>query len=173
MALCCCCYGNTLVLMLVSFAFADTRQRTNLFFSQPLYGQVRSNAGSAWDNLGGLKFMETKHPPVHPTKTASPDELHFSALQISTSVAAHTGHHHDLDGFMAFKGTSTKVLNQGTSPVYRSITEPEKIKQETLSAFKKKLNHIEPLQFVKEKLHRWSLALLYYSNDYSPVSTAF
>lgn len=56
--------------------------------------------------------METKHPPVHPTKTASPDELHFSALQI-TSAAAHTGHHHDLDGFMAFKGTSTKVLNQG------------------------------------------------------------
>lgn len=96
-----------------STMFYDTRQRTNLFFSQPLYGQVRSNAGSSWDNLGGLKFMETKHPPVQPTKTVSPDELHFSTLQISTSVAAHTGHHHDLDGFMVFKGTSTKVLNQG------------------------------------------------------------
>lgn len=99
--------------MLVIFAFADT-QRTNLFFSQPLYGQVRSNSVSSWDNLGSFKFVETKHLSVQPTKTVGLDELHFSTPQISTSVVAHTGHHHNFNGFMQFKGTNTKVLNQGT-----------------------------------------------------------
>jgi hypothetical protein len=90
---------------------------------------VRSNAVPSWDNLGGFKFMETKHLSVQPTKTVDLDELHFSTPQISTSVVAHPVRHQNFDGFMPFKGTNTKVLNQGTSLVYRSITELEKVKQ--------------------------------------------
>ncbi|KAJ1260757.1 hypothetical protein BS78_10G256800 [Paspalum vaginatum] len=97
----------------LSTLFYDTSQRTNLLFSQPLYGQVRSNAVSSWDSLGGLQFMEKKHLSMQPTETVGPDELHFSAPQISTSVVSHAVHHHNFDGFMPFKGTSTKVLNEG------------------------------------------------------------
>lgn len=73
--------------------------------------------------------METKHLPVQPTKTVGLDELHFSTPLISTSVVAHTGHRDNFDGFMPFKGTNTKALNQGTLLIYRSITELEKVKQ--------------------------------------------
>jgi hypothetical protein len=90
---------------------------------------VRSTAVPSWDNLGGFKFMETKRLSVQPTKTVGLDELQLSTPQISTSVVAHTGHHNNFDGFMPFKGTNTKVLNQGTLLIYRSITEPEKVKQ--------------------------------------------
>ncbi|WVZ78627.1 hypothetical protein U9M48_026308, partial [Paspalum notatum var. saurae] len=93
--------------------FTHTSQRTNFLFSQPLYGQVRSNAVSSWDSLGGLQFMEKKHLPMQPMETVGPDELHFSAPQIATSVVSHSVHHQTFDGFMPFKETSTKVLNQG------------------------------------------------------------
>ncbi|XP_062229746.1 squamosa promoter-binding-like protein 12 isoform X2 [Phragmites australis] len=46
----------------------DTSQRANLFFSQPPFGQLRSNAVSSWDDLGGFKFMETKFLSMQPTK---------------------------------------------------------------------------------------------------------
>ncbi|CAL5050048.1 unnamed protein product [Urochloa decumbens] len=98
----------------LSTMFYDTSQQTNLFFSQqPLFGQVRSNAVPSWDNLGGFKFMETKHMSMHPMKTVGLDELPFSSLQISTDVASHTAHRHDFDGFMPFKGANTKAINQG------------------------------------------------------------
>ncbi|CAN6173493.1 unnamed protein product [Urochloa humidicola] len=97
----------------LSTMFYDTSQQTNLFFSQPLFGQVRGNAVSSRDNLGRFKFMETKHMSMYPMKTAGLDELPFSNLQISTSVAAHTARHHDFDGLMPFKGTNTKAVNQG------------------------------------------------------------
>ncbi|TKW23278.1 hypothetical protein SEVIR_4G282500v4 [Setaria viridis] len=97
----------------LSTMFYDTSQQTNLFFSQPLFSQVRSNALSSWDNLGGFKFVETKHMSMHPMKTVGLDELPFSNLQISTSVAAQTARHHNFDGLMPVKGTNTKVLNQG------------------------------------------------------------
>lgn len=97
----------------LSTMFYDTSQRTNLFYSQSLYGQVRSNAVSSWDNLGGLKLMEMKHLSVQPTETAGLDELDFSTPQISTSVVPRALHHHNFDGFTSFKGTNTKVLSQG------------------------------------------------------------
>lgn len=98
---------------------ADTRQQTNLFFSQSPFGQVRSNAISSWDNLGGFKFTETKLPWMKPTKMEGLDELHFSNPQMPNNVVAHAVHHHDFDGLMPFKGTNTKVLNQGTFlPIY-------------------------------------------------------
>ncbi|CAL4966523.1 unnamed protein product [Urochloa decumbens] len=98
----------------LSTMFYDTSQQTNLFFSQqPLFGHMRSNAVSSWDNLGGFKFIETKHMSMHPMKTVGLDELPFSNLQISTNVAAHTAHRHDFDGFMPFKGANTKAINQG------------------------------------------------------------
>ncbi|KAF8772142.1 hypothetical protein HU200_006140 [Digitaria exilis] len=95
----------------LSTMFYDTSQQTNLFFSQPVFGQVRSDAVSSCDNWGGLKYMETKHMSMHPMKTVGCDDLHFSNLQISSSVASHT-HHHNLNGLMPFKGANTKVLNQ-------------------------------------------------------------
>jgi hypothetical protein len=104
--------------MLILFAFADTSQQTNLFFSQPHFSQVRSNALSSWDNLEDFKFLETKHMSMHPMKTVGLDEMPFSHLQISTSVAAHTARHHDFNGLMPFRGTNTKILNQGTLLTY-------------------------------------------------------
>ncbi|CAN6215717.1 unnamed protein product [Urochloa humidicola] len=98
----------------LSTMFYDTSRQTNLFFSQPPFGQVRSNAVSSCNNLGRFKFMETKHLSMYPMKTVGLDELPFSNLQISTSVvAAHTASHHDFDGLMPFKGTNTKVANEG------------------------------------------------------------
>ncbi|XP_062234185.1 squamosa promoter-binding-like protein 12 isoform X2 [Phragmites australis] len=92
----------------LSTMFYDARQQTNFFFSQPLFGQVMSNAVSSWDNLG----METKFPPIKPTKTVGLGELHFSTAQMSNSVVAHAVHHHDFDGLMSLKGTNTKAFNQ-------------------------------------------------------------
>ncbi|XP_062229743.1 squamosa promoter-binding-like protein 12 isoform X1 [Phragmites australis] len=91
----------------------DTSQRANLFFSQPPFGQLRSNAVSSWDDLGGFKFMETKFLSMQPTKMVGLDELHFSTSQISNTVVDHTVHYHNFDGLMPFKGMDTKVLNQG------------------------------------------------------------
>nr|AQQ11799.1 squamosa-promoter binding protein-like protein [Phyllostachys edulis] len=97
----------------LSTMFYDARQQTNLFFSQSPFGQVRSNAISSWDNMGHFKFTETKLPWMKPTKMVGLDELHFSNQQVPNNFAAHAVHHHDFDGLMPFKGTSTKVLNQG------------------------------------------------------------
>uniref|UniRef100_A0A0A8Z3R4 SBP-type domain-containing protein n=1 Tax=Arundo donax TaxID=35708 RepID=A0A0A8Z3R4_ARUDO len=97
----------------LSTMFYDTSQRTNLFCSQPLFGQVRSNAVSSWDNLGGFNFMETKHLLVQPTKMATLDELHFSTPQMSNGVVAHAVHHHNVSELMPFMGSNTNVLNQG------------------------------------------------------------
>nr|AQQ11857.1 squamosa-promoter binding protein-like protein [Phyllostachys edulis] len=93
--------------------YGNARQQTNLFFSQSPFGQVRSNAISSWDSLGGFKFTETKLPWMKPTKMEGLDELHFSNPQMPNNVVAHAVHHHDFDGLMPFKGTNTKVLNQG------------------------------------------------------------
>uniref|UniRef100_A0A0A9GRP4 SBP-type domain-containing protein n=1 Tax=Arundo donax TaxID=35708 RepID=A0A0A9GRP4_ARUDO len=97
----------------LSTMFYDTSQRTNLFCNQPLFGQVRSSAVSSWNNLGGFRSMETKHLLMQPSKTVGLDELHFSTPQISNSAVAHSVHHRNFDGLMPFKGTNTKVLNQG------------------------------------------------------------
>nr|AQQ11834.1 squamosa-promoter binding protein-like protein [Bambusa oldhamii] len=97
----------------LSTVFYDARQQTNLFFSQSPFGQVRSNAISSWDSVGGFKFTETKLPWMKPAKMVGLDELHFSNPQMPSNVVAHAVHHHDLDGLMRFKGTNTKVLDQG------------------------------------------------------------
>ncbi|KAF0932663.1 hypothetical protein E2562_011963 [Oryza meyeriana var. granulata] len=94
--------------------FYDARQQTDIYFGQSPFGQVRSNAISSCDNLGGFKFTETKLPWMKPMKTVGHEELHFSTLQIPNNVVAHTLHHHDFDGLIPFKGNTTKVLNQGT-----------------------------------------------------------
>nr|AQQ11868.1 squamosa-promoter binding protein-like protein [Phyllostachys edulis] len=97
----------------LSTMFYDARQQTNHLFSQSPFGQVRSNAISSWDSLGGFKFTETKLPWMKPTRMVGLDELHFSNPQMPSNVVAHSVHHHDFDGLMPFKGTNMKVLNQG------------------------------------------------------------
>uniref|UniRef100_J3MHD9 SBP-type domain-containing protein n=1 Tax=Oryza brachyantha TaxID=4533 RepID=J3MHD9_ORYBR len=102
--------------------FYDARQQTDIYFGQSPFGQVRSNAISSCDNLGGFKFTEAKLPWMKPMKTVGLEELHFSTLQMPNNVVAQTVHHHDFDGLIPFKGNTTKVLNKGveTSAVVSS-----------------------------------------------------
>ncbi|KAL5223633.1 hypothetical protein ABZP36_010272 [Zizania latifolia] len=64
----------------LSTMFYDARQQTYVFFGQSPFGHVRSSAISSSDNLGGLKFMETKLPWMKPMKTVGLEDLHFSTL---------------------------------------------------------------------------------------------
>uniref|UniRef100_A0A0E0LFC8 SBP-type domain-containing protein n=2 Tax=Oryza punctata TaxID=4537 RepID=A0A0E0LFC8_ORYPU len=96
--------------------FYDARQQTDIYFGQSPFGQVRSNAISSCDNLGGFKFTEAKLPWMKPMKTIGLEDLHFSTVQMPNNVVAHTVHHHDFDGLIPFKGNTTKVLNQGVDP---------------------------------------------------------
>nr|AQQ11824.1 squamosa-promoter binding protein-like protein [Bambusa multiplex] len=96
----------------LSTMFYDARQQTKLLFGQAPYGQMRSCASSSWDNPGGFKFTETKALWLKPTGSAGVDGMHLSSQQVSNNIMLH-GEHHDFDGFMAFKGTSVKFLNQG------------------------------------------------------------
>nr|AQQ11809.1 squamosa-promoter binding protein-like protein [Phyllostachys edulis] len=96
----------------LSTMFYDTRQQTKLLFGQAPYGQMRNCASSSWDNPAGFKFTETKALWLKPTGSAGVDGMHLSSQQVSNNIMLH-GEHHDFDGFMAFKGTSVKVLNQG------------------------------------------------------------
>lgn len=92
----------------------DGRQQTSLLFGQAPYGQMRSCASSSWDNPGGaFKFAETKAPWLKPAGAAGIDGLHLSSQQVWNNIMPH-GAHQDFDGFMAFKGTSAKVPNQGS-----------------------------------------------------------
>uniref|UniRef100_A0A0E0HV12 SBP-type domain-containing protein n=1 Tax=Oryza nivara TaxID=4536 RepID=A0A0E0HV12_ORYNI len=96
--------------------FYDARQQTDIYFGQSPFGQVRSNAISSCDNLGGFKFTEAKLPWMKPMKTIGLEDLNFSTLQMPGNVVSHTVHHHDFDGLIPFKGNTTKVLNQGVDP---------------------------------------------------------
>jgi hypothetical protein len=96
------------------FCIADARQQTDIYFGQSPFGQVRSNAISSCDNLGGFKFTEAKLPWMKPMKTIGLEDLNFSTLQMPGNVVSHTVHHHDFDGLIPFKGNTPKVLNQGT-----------------------------------------------------------
>ncbi|CAD6248124.1 unnamed protein product [Miscanthus lutarioriparius] len=94
----------------LSAMFYDTRQQTSLLFGQGPYGQMRSCASSSWDNpVGGFKFAETKAPWL---RAADVDGLQLSSQQVWNNFMPH-GVHQDFDGFMASKGTSAKVLDQG------------------------------------------------------------
>jgi len=71
---------------------------------------MRSCASSSWDNpVGGFKFAETKAPWL---RAADVDGLQLSSQQVWNNFMPH-GVHQDFDGFMASKGTSAKVLDQG------------------------------------------------------------
>ncbi|CAL5024076.1 unnamed protein product [Urochloa decumbens] len=97
----------------LSAMFYDARQPTSLLFGQAPYGQMRSCASSSWDNpVGAIKFAETKAPWLKPAGAAGIDGLHLSSQQVWNNIMPH-GAHQDFDGFMAFKGTRAKVLNQG------------------------------------------------------------
>ncbi|XP_062224102.1 squamosa promoter-binding-like protein 3 [Phragmites australis] len=97
-----------------SAMFYDARQHTSLLFGQARCGQMRSCANSSWDNSeGGFKFAETKAPWLRPTRAAGVDGMHISSPQVWNNNIMPHGAHHDFDGFMAFKGSSAKVLNQG------------------------------------------------------------
>jgi len=75
---------------------------------------MRSCTSSSWDNPGGaFKFAETKAPWLKPARAAGIDGLHLSSQQVWNNIMPHGGHQ-DFDGFMGFKGTSAKVLNQGS-----------------------------------------------------------
>jgi hypothetical protein len=74
---------------------------------------MRSWASSSWDNPGGgFKFAETKAPWLKPMRAAGADGIQQSSQQLWNNITPHE--HHDFDGFIAFKGTSAKVLNQGS-----------------------------------------------------------
>lgn len=77
---------------------------------------MRSCGSSSWDEPGGFKVTHTKAPWLKPTTAAGVDGMHLSSQQMSDNVMPH-GAHHGFDGFMAFKGTSTKFPNQGISPL--------------------------------------------------------
>ncbi|RCV05540.1 hypothetical protein SETIT_1G091900v2 [Setaria italica] len=95
------------------FYGTDPRQQTSLLFGQAPYGQIRSRASSSWDNPGGaFKFAETKASWLKPAGATGLDALHLSSQQVWNNIMPH-GAHQDFAGFMAFKGTSAKVLNQG------------------------------------------------------------
>ncbi|CAN6234047.1 unnamed protein product [Urochloa humidicola] len=97
----------------LSAMFYDARQPTSLLFGQAPYGQMRNRASSSWDNpVGAFKFAETKAPWLKPAGAAGIDGLHLSSQQVWNNIMPH-GAHQDFDGFMAFRGTSAKVLNQG------------------------------------------------------------
>jgi hypothetical protein len=76
---------------------------------------MRGYASSSWDDSGGFKFTETKAPWLKTTTAAGIDRMHLSSQQVSDNIMPH-GAHHCFDGFMAFKGTGAKFLNQGISP---------------------------------------------------------
>ncbi|CAN6247223.1 unnamed protein product [Urochloa humidicola] len=97
----------------LSAMFYDARQPTSLLLGQAPYGQMRNRASSSWDNpVGAFKFAETKAPWLKPAGAAGIDGLHLSSQQVWNNIMPH-GAHQDFDGFMAFRGTSAKVLNQG------------------------------------------------------------
>lgn len=96
----------------MSTMFYDARQQTSLLFSQAPYVQMRSCASSLWDDPGGFKFTETKAPWLKPTTAAGVNGTHLFSQQVSDNIMPH-GAHHSFDGFMAFKGTGAKFLNQG------------------------------------------------------------
>ncbi|XP_047080554.1 squamosa promoter-binding-like protein 3 [Lolium rigidum] len=96
----------------MSTMFYDARQQTSLLFGQAPYIQMRGYASSSWDDSGGFKFTETKAPWLKPTTAAGIDRMHLSSQQVSDNIMPH-GAHHGFDGFMAFKGTGAKFLNQG------------------------------------------------------------
>lgn len=98
----------------LSTMFYDARQQTSLLFSEAPYVQMRNCASSSWDDPGpgGFKFTETKAPWLKPTTAAGVDAMHLSSQQVSNSIMPH-GAHHGFDGFMSFKGTGMKFLNQG------------------------------------------------------------
>ncbi|KAL6603528.1 hypothetical protein ACP70R_043889 [Stipagrostis hirtigluma subsp. patula] len=95
----------------LSTMFYDSRQQTNIFFTQPPFNQARGKGASSWGNLEGAEFTETKLSWMK-QKMVGVDELHFSSPQ-SNYVVAHAVQHHDFDGLMPLKGINTKVLNQG------------------------------------------------------------
>jgi hypothetical protein len=80
---------------------------------------MRGCASSSWDDPGGFKFTETKASWLKPTTAARIDGMHLSSEQVSDNIVPTMSHgaHHGFDGFMAFKGTGAKFLNQGTSLV--------------------------------------------------------
>nr|CAB3448844.1 unnamed protein product [Digitaria exilis] len=91
----------------------QARQPTSFLFGQAPYGQMRSCVSSSWDNSGGtFKFAETKAPWLKPARAVGIDGLHLSSQQVWNNIMP-PGAHQDFDGFMAFKGTSAEVLNQG------------------------------------------------------------
>uniref|UniRef100_A0A0D9WTV3 SBP-type domain-containing protein n=1 Tax=Leersia perrieri TaxID=77586 RepID=A0A0D9WTV3_9ORYZ len=97
----------------IATMFYDARQQADIYFGQSPFGQVRSNAISSRDHLGGFKFTETKLPWMKPMQVVGLEDPHFSTLQMPTNVVEHTVHPHDVDGLIPFKGNTTKVLNQG------------------------------------------------------------
>jgi hypothetical protein len=96
----------------MSTMFYDARQQTSLMFGQAPYVQTRSFASSSWDDPGGFKFTETKPSWLKPTTAASADGTHLSSQHVWHNIMPH-GAHHGFDGFVAFKGTGAKFLNQG------------------------------------------------------------
>ncbi|TVU07700.1 hypothetical protein EJB05_41066 [Eragrostis curvula] len=98
---------------LSTMIYSDPRQQTNLFFNQPPFSQVRSNAVSSWDNPEGFRFTEMKFPSLKSKKMAGFDETGFSTSQLSNTVVAHDVRHHNLDVLVSLKGTNIKAVNQG------------------------------------------------------------
>ncbi|TVU33482.1 hypothetical protein EJB05_25303 [Eragrostis curvula] len=96
----------------LSAMFYDAREQKSFLFGQSPYDQMRSCANSPWDNpVGGFKFAETKAPWLKPTRAVGADGIHLSSQQVWNNITPHG--RHDFSGFIAFKGTSAKVLDQG------------------------------------------------------------